>query len=454
MSEMKIETKTANDGVLAQNLSRRGLLRYALPTALMMLLMSTYSVVDGLFAANFVGADALAAITLAYPLIMVLDGLGFMLGTGGVALVAKTLGSGDTARARGLFSFFVICCAVLGAALAAIGIPCLQPLLGLMGADAHLASMAAEYGVILLLAMPAGMLQGMFQECYSATGKPTAGLVFTLAAGTTNVVLDYVLMGPAELGIAGAAAATAAGQVVGGLLPIAFFLSKRSGLLRLVKPCVDFRALGKASLNGLSEMVDSASSSIVTTIYNVQLLAYAGQEGIAAFAVVEYTLMVVTALEMGYIMGISPMISYKHGANDRAGLKSLFAKNMQIIGVMNVVFTALTLVLSPHIVALFAHGDAELANLATQALGVYAFAFLLIGFNFFGSVLFTALNNGLVSGAISFFRTLICESAFVLALPAALGVWGIWLSAPCAEVVAFALTAACVIGLRKRYGYW
>lgn len=454
MPEANIKTGRAHDNKLAQNLSRRGLLRYALPTALTMLFMSTYSVIDGLFAANFIGPDALAAIALVSPLVMVLNGLGFMLGTGGVALVAKTLGSGDAARARGLFSFFVICCVVLGATLAAVGIPCLQPVLSIMGADAKLASMAAEYGAILLLAMPAGMLQGMFQECYPTTGKPAVGLAFTLAAGATNVVLDYVLMGPANLGVAGAAAATAAGQVVGGFLPLAFFLSRHSGTLRLVKPHVDFRALRKAAFNGLSEMVDSTSGSIVTTIYNVQLLAYAGQEGIAAFAVVEYTLMVVTALEMGYIMGISPMISYKHGANDRAGLRMLFVKNVQIITAMNVVFTALTLVLSPHIVALFAHGDAELANLATQALGVYAFAFLLIGFNFFGSVLFTALNNGLVSGAISFFRTLVCESAFVLALPAALGVWGIWLSAPCAELVAFALTGACVVRLRKRYGYW
>ncbi len=444
---------TDKDNKLAQNLSRRSLLRFAFPTALMMLLVSTYSVIDGLFASHFVGSVALAAIALVSPLIMVLTGFGFMLGVGSAALVAKTMGQGDLERARGLFSFFVLSCFALGVALAVVGIPLLPSALRVMGAEEQLAAMAAEYGTILLLSLPASILQGAFEEYYATTGKPSVGLVFSLAAGMVNVVLDYIFMGPLGLGVVGAAAATALGEVVGGLLPLAFFASSRSGLLRLVKPIVDFRALGAAVFNGISEMVDSISGSIVSAIYNVQLLAYLGQEGVAAFAVIEYALMVVTALEMGYIMGMSPMISYKYGAQDKAGLRSLFAKNVQIVSVMNVVFTVATLVLSPHIVALFAHDDAQLAALATQALSVYAFAFLLIGFNFFGSVLFTALGNGVVSAAISFFRTLVCESAFVLTLPLVMGAQGIWVSAPCAEVVAFALTAVLVVRMRKRYGY-
>ena len=438
---------------LSQNFTRRGLLRYAFPTAVMMLFESTYSIVDGLFASNFVGSAALAAIALVSPFAMVLAGFGFMLGTGGAALIAKTMGEGNLQRARGLFTFLIISVFAIGALLAAVAIPCLPGMLTLMGAKQQLVSMAVDYGKIIFLALPAAMLQGTFQEFYAATGKPAAGLAFIVVSGVANIALDYVLMGPLGLGIQGAAIATATAEVIGGLLPLAFFASSKSGSLRLTHPCVDFKALGAAAFNGLSEMIDSISSSIVAIFYNVQLLAYLGQEGVAAYAVVEYVLMIVTALEMGYIMGVSPIISFKYGAQDKPALKSLFAYNVQIIAVMNIVFTAAILILAPHIVALFAHGDQTLAALADDCLRIYAIAFVFIGFNFFGSILFTALGNGLVSGVIAFFRTLVCESAFVLILPALIGATGIWLSAPIAEIVALVLTAACVFALGKRYGY-
>lgn len=438
---------------LSGHFSLGRLLRFTAPTAVMMIFTSIYGVIDGLFVSNFVGKESFSALNLIYPFIMMIGAVGMMLGTGGTALVAKTLGKGETKRANGLFSFFTYTILVVGAVFSILGILFMRPVGQLLKATGSLLDLAVLYGTICALALPALMLQQAFQSFLPAAGKPKVGLAIAVGAGFTNIVLDAVFIVGLNWGLAGAALATAASQIIGGFLPFVYFARNNSSLLRLEKPLVDFRALGKACSNGASELVSNLSMSLVSMLYNYQLMTFIGADGVAAYGVIQYVAWIFLSLVMGFSMGAAPLVSFQHGAKNKAELSSLFKKCLTVIAAMNAALTVLALVLARPVSMLFVGYDAAVLELTVEALSIYSFMLLLAGFSIFGSSFFTALNNGAVSAIISFVRTLVFECGAVMLLPLVMGAAGIWYAIIVAEGMSVVLTAGFLVALRKEYGY-
>lgn len=438
---------------ISEHFTLGGLLRFTAPTAVMMVFTSIYGVVDGLFVSNFVGIDEFAALNLIYPFLMLLGALGFMLGTGGTALVAKTMGEGDTDRARGLFTFLIIATLVLGVLCTAIGLLCVNPVARMLGAEGSLLDSAVLYGSILSLSLPFLMLQEAFQSFLAAAGKPKVGLAIIVVAGVANIVLDALFIVGFGWGLAGAAIATAISEVLGGGIPLGYFALRNSSTLRFTCPVVDMRAFGKACVNGSSELVSNLAMSLVSMLYTYQLMRYIGSDGVAAYGVIQYVAWIFASLYMGFCMGSAPLVSFQYGARNQVELKNLFRKCLSVIAGAGVVLTVVALVAARPLALMFVGSDAEVVSLTMEALSIYSYVFLLMGFNIFGSAFFTALNNGLVSALISFLRTLVFEVAAIMVLPMFLGIHGIWLAVIVAEAVALILTASFLVGLRKRYGY-
>lgn len=429
------------------------LIRYTAPTAMMTVFTSIYGVVDGLFVSNFVGKEEFAALNLIYPLILLMGALGFMFGTGGTALVAKTMGEGNQKRANGLFSMLVCVTFAVGLVCCAVVLLGVRPVGAFMGATDTLLDSAVLYGSICALSLPFYMLQESFQSYLAAAGKPKVGLAVIVLAGVTNIVLDAVFILVFGWGLAGAAIATAASEVVGGLTPVIFFVGKRADTIRLCKPIFDLRALGKACANGSSELVANISMSLVSMLYNIQLMSYLGADGVAAYGVIQYLMWIFASLFMGFGIGSAPLISYQFGAENTEELSNLFKKCFSIIAVLGVVLTVLAFLIARPIAMLFVGYDEGVTELTTHALSIYSWVFLLCGFSLFGSAFFTALNNGVVSAVISFLRTLVFEVGAILILPTFFGEMGIWSAILVAEVMSFIITASFVIALRTTYGY-
>lgn len=438
---------------LSDHFSYGRLVRFALPSIAMMIFTSIYSVVDGLFVSNFVGKEALAAVNLVFPVAMGLGSVGFMLGTGGAALVAKTMGEGDAVRANRLFSFIVLAAVVAGVVLAVAGAGALEPVLTALGAQGALMEQGLLYGRILLAALPLFIVQNVFLSFFIAAEKPQMGLVVTVAAGVTNIVLDYLLIGVLGWGIAGAAIATAAGQALAAVMSVAFFACSKTSRLRFTRPLVDFRALGKTCVNGSSELMTEVAASVVSMLYNYQLMMLAGADGVAAYGVIMYVNFIFTAVFFGFAMGTGPVVSYHYGAQHKDELKGLFRKSMVLVGVTGAAMLVASQVLASPLVSVFVGYDPELAAMTLHGFRIYAVAFLVCGFNIYGSAFFTALNNGKVSALISFMRTLVFETSTVMLLPLVWGIDGVWSAIIVAEVCALVLTVAFLVGLRKPYGY-
>ena len=429
------------------------LLRYTAPTALMMAFTSVYGVVDGLFVSNFAGKEAFSALNLIYPFIMLLGAIGLMFGTGGTALVAKTLGEGDTKRANGIFSMIVYAVLVTGVVGAVVGLLGVRPIGEMLGASGTLLDAAVLYGAINAVGLPFLMMQQASQSFMSAAGKPRLGLFIIVAAGIANIVLDALFIVVFGWGIAGAAIATVASQVIGGLAPLVYFARPNSSTLRLGKPVVDLHALGKACLNGSSELVSDIAMSLVSMLYNYQLMRYIGADGVAAYGVIQYVVWIFLSLVMGFAMGSSPLISYQYGARNKAELGGLFKRCLRIVLIANVTLTVLAQLLARPVALLFVGYDADVTQLTYEALSIYSFVFLFSGISIFGSAFFTALNNGLVSAAISFLRTLVFETTAVMVLPMLLGEMGIWCAILVAEAVSVVITCLFLVKLRRDYGY-
>ena len=429
------------------------LIRFVTPSIVMMIFTSIYSVVDGLFVSNFVGKTPFVAINLMYPLILILGAIGFMLGTGGTAVVAKTLGQGEKEAANRYFSMLVYVSVGIGAVLVAIGMPLLRPVSRLLGAEGEVLECCVLYGRIILLAMPCYMLQFMFQSFFVTAEKPKLGLLVTVAAGLTNMVLDALFVAGLRWGLAGAAVATAMSQVVGGGIPIVYFARENSSLLHLTGTKFYGRVLLRACTNGASELMSNISASIVTVLYNFQLLRLAGEDGVAAYGVIMYVAFFFAAVFIGYAVGSAPLVSFHYGAENCAELKNLYRKSLILIGISGGVMFALGIGLSGPLSRLFVGYDEALCQLTVRGFRFYAVSFLLAGFNIFGSSFFTALNNGAVSAAISFLRTLLFECVTILVMPALLGVDGIWSAVIVAEAMALAVTAAFLLANRKKYQY-
>ncbi len=428
-------------------------MRFALPSIVMMIFISVYSVVDGLFVSNFTGKEALAAVNLVFPLAMALGSIGFMFGTGGAALVAKTMGEGQDVRAKRLFTFIVLAAAVGSIALCAVGAFALEPLLGLLGAQGRLLDLALLYGRILLFALPFFVLQNMFQSFFIAAEKPQVGLVVTVASGVTNIVLDYLFIVVFGWGIAGAAVATAVGQLLGAAVSVAYFARSKTSRLRFARPELDFRALGKTCVNGSSELMTEVAASVVSTLYNYQLMMLVGADGVAAYGVIMYVNFIFTAVFFGFAMGTGPVVSYHYGARNEAELKSLFRKSLVLVGGAGVVMFAASQLLGGALVSVFVGYDPALAAMTLHGFRIYSVSFLVAGFNIYGSAFFTALNNGKVSALVSFMRTLVFETSTVMLLPLLWGIDGVWSAIIVAEACALVLTTFFLVYLRKPYGY-
>lgn len=440
---------------LSDHFTYKTLLRFTLPAMVMMVFTSLYGVVDGVFVTNFAGKTALAAVNFVYPVLNIISVFGFMFGAGGSALVAKTLGEGKRERANRLFSLFVYSAGGLGIVLAAAGFFALKPILVLLGAEGQMLSDALLYGYILLAAMPFWSLQFMFQIFFVTAEKPKLGLYVTLMAGVTNMVLDalFIPLFPAGFKLAGAAIATSLSQVVGGGLPLFYFLFKNKSLLRLTKPVLDMRAMLQACTNGSSELVTGISGSLVGLLYNSCLFDAAGEDGVAAYGVMMYVSFIFIGIFIGYSNGVAPVIGYHYGAKNHGELKNLFKKSMILILSASVFMLVLSELLALPLALLFSGYDEVLYEMTLTGFRIYALSFLFSGLAIFGSSFFTALNNGPVSAAISFLRTVVFQVLFVLLFSHLWQLSGIWWSVVAAEALAVAVSVFFMVLLRKRYHY-
>lgn len=439
---------------LSDHFTVRRLLRFALPSILMMIFTSIYGIVDGYFVSNYAGKTPFAAVNFIYPLVMVLGSIGFMIGTGGSALIGKTLGEGHPDRANRYFSMLVWFS--IGLSLV-VGIPCilcLRPIATLMGTDEAMLDLCVLYGRIVLSGLPFLVLQFEFQALFVLAERPQIGLYATLAAGCLNMVLDWLLVGVLGFGIAGAASATVASQVTGGIIPLVYFSRENGSRLRLGRPVLELRPLLKALGNGSSEFVSNVSMSIVSMLYNAQLLRYAGEDGVAAYGVLMYVGLIFISIFIGYSCGTAPITSFHFGAKNTDELKSLLRKALRIILISAFLMLLAGELLSRPFAALFVSYDERLMDLTVRAFRFYSFTFLFAALPIYGSSFFTALNNGLVSAIISFLRTVVFEVAAVLLLAPVLGSDGIWLSLVVAEFAATCLAAFFLILKRKKYNYW
>lgn len=438
---------------LSDHFNYKRLLQFVLPSTVMMIFTSIYGVVDGLFVSNFAGKTQFAAVNLIMPFLMILGAIGFMIGTGGSAIVSKTLGEGKKQEANQYFSMLVYVTIISGIVLAVAGISFIRPISVLFGADEVMAEYCVLYGRIILLALPAFMLQNIFQSFLITAEKPALGLIITFAAGVTNIILDYLFIVFFNLDIAGAAVATAISQVVGGIAPFIYFLHKNKSLLQLTKAKFNSKILIKACTNGSSEFLTNISMSVVNILYNWQLMQLAGENGIAAYGVIMYVGFIFAAIFIGYSIGTAPIIGYNYGAANHSELKNLFKKSRIVIGITGIALTFIAITLSTPLSSLFVGYDAELFEMTKHGFTLYSLSFLILGFNIFGSAFFTALNNGIISAVISFLRTLIFQIIVVLTLPLILGIDGIWLSVVMSEILSLIVTFIFFITQKKHYHY-
>ena len=438
---------------LSDHFSYSKLLRFTLPSICMMVFTSIYGVVDGLFVSNFVGKTAFASVNLVMPFVMILGGMGFMIGTGGTALVSKILGEGDPENANRTFSMMVLFTLALGAVLSAAGIVFMRPVSRFLGATDAMMDDCVLYGRIVTGFTFAFMLQNVFQSFFIAAEKPKLGLKVTVAAGLTNMALDALFIAVFNWGVAGAAVATGLSQCVGGVLPLVYFLRPNSSLLRLSPTRLRIRPILAACGNGSSELMSNISSSVVSMLYNFQLMRLAGEDGVSAYGVLMYVQFIFISIYIGYSIGCAPVVSYHFGAQNHGELKNLLGKSVLLMGGTGVALTALAMVLADPLSRLFVGYDAGLFALTSHAFRLFAWSFLLAGFNIYASGFFTALNNGGVSAAISFLRTLVFQSASVLILPIFLDVDGIWWAITVAEVFAFLISVTFLLAKRGKYHY-
>lgn len=438
---------------LSDHFTYKRLIRFVLPSIVMMVFTSVYGVVDGLFVSNYAGKTSFAAVNLIMPVIMIMGTIGLMIGTGGSAIVSKTLGEGKKEKASEYFSMLVYTSIILGVLFTIAGLLLLRPIAIAIGAEGEILENCIVYGRILIIATVPFILQYMFQSFFVTAEKPTLGLIVTIAAGVTNIILDWLLVGIFNYGIEGAAAATAMSQVIGGILPLFYFASKNKSLLRLTKAKFYGKVFLKACTNGSSELMTNVSMSLVNMLYNTQLLKLEGENGVAAYGVIMYVNLIFLSIFIGYSIGSAPVFGYHYGAENHKELKELLKKSLIITGTSGVILTAAAILLASPLSKIFVGYDQELFELTCNGFKLFSISFLISGFNIFASSFFTALGNGLVSATISFSRTLLFQVAAVMLLPIILGINGIWLAIVAAEAMAIIVTAIFLITNKKKYRY-
>lgn len=439
---------------LSDHFTYARLFRFVLPSIVMMVFTSIYGVVDGLFVSNFAGKTAFASINLIMPFLIILGAMGFMLGTGGTALVSRVLGEGDKERANKYFSMITLFGILLGVILTVVGVLAMRPMAILLGATEAMVDDCVLYGRIVVCFLTSFMLQNMFQSFLIAAEHPKFGLLITLAAGVTNMVLDALFVGVFRWGIAGAAIATGISQTVGGVVPLMYFLFSKSSPLRLRWTKFEAQPLLRSCANGSSELMSNISGSLIGMLYNAQLMRFLGEDGVATYGVLMYVQFIFVAIDIGYSIGCAPIISYHYGARNHPELRNLLTKGLKVMGILGIVMTIAAISLSGTLANIFVGYDATLCELTRHAFHLFSFAFLLAGFNIFLSSFFTALNNGGVSAAISFLRTLVFQAASVILLPMALDVDGLWWAASAAEALAFVVSIGFLLAMKGKYHYF
>lgn len=438
---------------LSDHFTYRKLFAFVLPPVAMMLLTSVYTMADGLFVSHYVGKTAFAAVNFVFPVVILMAGLGSMFGTGGTALVAKTLGQGAEKRAKRYFTQIILLAGLLGVLMGGVGCIWLPEICRLLGATPELMADALMYGRIMLVFLPCCILQWTFQSFLITAERPKLAFWLSVAGGVTNIVLDAVFMAGYGWGVAGAAVATGISQVVAGLVPVLYFILPNKSLLRFRRTRIQPRPMLQACTNGASELVSSISAAVVGMLYNYQLIRYFGEDGVAAYGVVMYVSFFFVALFIGYDMGSTPLLAYNHGAQNFAELRNLFRKSVMLVGTCGAALAVAAVVFAHPVAVLFVGYSESLTQLTEHAFWVYGLSFALMGYNIFASGLFTAMNNGLVSAVISLLRTFVFQALAVLGLPLLFGMHGIWWSVAVAEVGALSVSLLFVWSYRKRYGY-
>lgn len=438
---------------LSEHFTYKKLIRFTIPSVVMMIFTSIYGVVDGIFVSNFVGKTPFAAVNLIMPFLMLFGAIGFMIGTGGSALVSMTLGTGDRRRANALFSMLIYATLILGTVAAALALIFLEPVSRLLGAEGEMLDFCVRYGRFILPALPAFMLQNTYQSFLVTAEKPQLGLYVTIAAGVTNMVLDALFIAVFKWGVAGAALATGISQLVGGLIPTIYFIRENDSLLRLGKCSFDGRAMLKTCTNGSSEFMTNVSLSLVNMLYNFQLMRFAGEDGVAAYGVIMYANFIFIAVYIGYSIGSAPIIGYHYGAQNHTELRSMFQKSLRLLTVISTIITIVSVAASGLLSGIFVSYDAALHALTRRGFALYSLCFLFLGVNIFASSFFTALGNGLVSALLSFLRTLLFQAATLIIMPEILGIDGIWLSIVAAELMALGMSIFYFRKMRPRYHY-
>ncbi len=438
---------------LSDHFTLAKLIRFVMPSVAMMIFTSIYGVVDGFFISNFAGKTAFASVNLIIPMQMMLGAIGFMFGTGGSAIVGRLLGEGKKRNAQEAFSLFVYTTFIVAVILVTVTQIFLVPLARFIGATDNMLPYCIKYGRVTFCSLPCFMLQTMYQTFFVTAEKPKLGLRVTLVAGIMNMTLDFVLVGILKTGVTGAGLATAISETAGALIPTVYFLRKNDSLLRLTRAAVDFWLLIKCVSNGVSELMGNISASLINMVYNIQLLKYIGENGVAAYGVIMYLNFIFTAVFWGYAIGSAPIVSFDFGAKNDTELKNIFKKSTGIVFTCGVLLFAAARVFAPNVSKIFVGYDAELLKLTEYALKTYSISYLFCGLNIFGSSFFTALSNGGVSAAISFLRTFVFQVVCVMLLPVLIGVNGIWLSVTIAELLTLSVTVAFILKNRKKYNY-
>ena len=439
---------------LSDHFTYSRLIRFTLPSICMMIFTSIYGMVDGFFISNIVGKTAFASVNLIIPFLQILGGVGAMLGVGGSALVAKTLGEGDIPRARRYFTMMMYLMIGTSIFFTVVGIAVLRPVAYLFGATEAMISDVMTYGTICLIFNTALQAQYTFQSYLIVAEKPKLALGVVIAAGVSNMILDYVLMAVIPMGIAGAALATGLSQCVAGLIPFVWFLSKKNqSALRFTKTNFEIKPMLLACGNGASEMMSSVSASVTGILYNLQLMKYAGEDGVAAYGVVMYAAFIFLGVFNGYSQGSSPIMGYHYGAQNHKEMKNVLKRSLIMLGSAAVVLTGLAMLLARPIASVFVGYDAKLLDMTARAFMICAAPFLVMWFNMYTSCFFTALNDGAVSAAISFMRALVLPVICIIVMPMFWELDGVWYSLVGSEILGVFVSLYFMLRKREKYKY-
>lgn len=438
---------------LSEHFSYIKLMRFTIPTIAMMIFTSIYGVVDGLFVSNIVGSEAFAGVNLIMPALMMLGSVGFMVGTGGSALVSKTIGEGNKKLANRYFSMLIYFLLIVGIVLSILGNVFIRQISELLGAKGEMVDICSTYGRTLLCSLPFFMLQNCFQSFLVVAEKPAMGLCVSVIAGLSNMVLDFLFIYVFRLGVFGAALATAISEFVGAAIPLIFFIRKNNSPLKLIKTKLELKPILRTCSNGSSEMVTNISMSLVNMLYNLQLVKFAGYDGVVAYGIIMYVVFIFSGTYLGYCVGVAPIVGYHYGAANTAELKNLFKKSLFLLSSAAVVLTSCAELLSSVLAGIFVGYNQDLHDMTTNAIQLFALSYIISGINIFASAFFTALNNGLVSAVISFMRTLVFQIAFIFILPELLGLNGIWLAVVGAEICSLIVSVSFFVANRKKYKY-